>query len=107
MKLVIKDKKINILYANSFKLRFFGLMGKKKITYGIFFPNCNSIHTFFMKDEIDIIMLNKNNQILYLYENFKKNHILYKKEAKHIIELPKGFIKKYKFKINDYIKIVN
>ncbi len=107
MKIIINDHKINIKVADTFKTRLIGLMGKKKITYGILFPKCNSIHTFFMRDNIDILMLDEKYQIKYIYENFKKYKILYKKEIKHIMELPKGSINKFKIKVNDNIKIVN
>lgn len=105
MKLLINNKKINIKYANHFFLRLIGLMGKKNINYGIIFPNCNSIHTFFMKDEIDVLMLNKNYQVKYLFKNLKKNKIIYKKGIKYVIELPKNSLQN--IQINDYIKIEN
>lgn len=107
MNLLINNNIIEVLYANNFKLRLIGLMFKKNINKGIFFPQCNNIHTFFMKEDIDIIMLDKNYKIIYLFPHFSKNKILYKKDAKHTIELPKSTIKNLNIKINDYIKIVN
>lgn len=107
MKLLINENTIEVLYANYFKLRLIGLMGKKNINKGIFFPHCNSIHTFFMKEEIDILMLDENYKIIYAFKNFKKNKIIYKKNIKHIIELPKNTIKNLNIKVNDNIKIVN
>ena len=89
MKILINNQKIEVKYANTFFLRLFGLMGKRNINYGIVFPNCNSIHTFFMKEEIDVLMLNKNYQVKYIYQNLRKNKIIYKKGIKYVIELPK------------------
>ena len=103
MNLLINNKEINIKYANTFLLRLCGLIGKKNINYGIFFPNCNSIHTFFMKEEIDVLMLNKNYQVKYIYRNLKSNKIIYHKGIKYVLELPKNTIGN--IKINDYIKI--
>jgi len=103
MKILINNKKINVLYANKFKLRLFGLMGKKEINYGIIFPNCNCIHTFFMKDKIDVLMLDKNFRIKYYYLKVPKNKIIYHKGIKTIVELPKNTLQN--IKINDYIKI--
>ena len=103
MQIIIDKKKINLKYANTFQLRLCGLIGKRNINYGIIFPNCNSIHTFFMKEEIDILMLDENYQIKYIFKDFKKNRILYRKNIKYTIELPKNSIKN--LKINDYVKI--
>ena len=107
MNLVINKNNIEVLYADKFKLRLFGLMFKKNINQGIFFPKCNSIHTFFMQDKIDVLMLDKNYKIIHIFSNFKKNRIIYKKGIKHTIELPKNTINMLNIKVNDHIKIVN
>lgn len=94
---------IKINKCVSFKDRLIGLMFKKNINYGLYFPNCNSIHTFFMLDEIDVIMTDKNNKILYLYKKLKPFRIvLPKKGVKNIYELPKNSINN--LKINDIFK---
>lgn len=67
---------MEIKLCASFYTRFFGLMGKKNITYGLCFPKCNSIHTFFMKEKIDVIMTNKNHQVIYIRRSVKKNKII-------------------------------
>ena len=71
-------------------------MGKNNIKTGMFFPKTNSIHTFFMKEKIDIIMINKDNVVVFVEKNFKKNRIIIKKEAYHTIELPANSIKNIK-----------
>ena len=88
MNIVINNKKFNVDVADTFKKRLFGLMGKKNITKGIFFPKTRSIHTFFMKENIDIVMINKNNIVIYYQKNVNKNKIIIKKKAYHTIELP-------------------
>ena len=88
MKIIINNQTIYLEKANTLKKRFFGLMGKKNITNGIYFPKCNSIHTFFMKEKIDVIMIDKNYKILLIKKNVKRNKIIYKKEAYYTIELP-------------------
>lgn len=92
MEIIINNKSFNLEIANTLTKRFFGLMGKKKITIGMFFPKTNAIHTFFMKDKIDIIMINKENEIVYYKKALKKNKIIIKKGAYHTIELPKNSI---------------
>lgn len=63
-------------------------MFKKNINYGLMFKKCNSIHTFFMKQNIDVIFLDKNNNIIKRYNNITKNKILICKDAYQVIEIP-------------------
>lgn len=92
MKIIINDNEYDIIEANSFIKKFIGLMGKKNISKGIYFPKTRSIHTFFMKDNIDVVMINKEKKIIYYQKNVKKNKIIIKKEAHDTIELPKNTI---------------
>lgn len=95
--------KIKIYEAKTFKQRLFGLMFKKNIDYALLFRNCNSIHTFFMKENIDVVMTNKNNKVIYIKKNMKKNRIILpKKGVYNTYEFPANFIKN--LKINDKLK---
>ena len=92
MKLKVNNQILNIQKATNFKTRLFGLMGKKNIQEGILFPKCNAIHTFFMKDEIDVIGLNEESQIVFIYRNVPKNRIIKIRNTNKktsILELPK------------------
>jgi len=102
MEIVINNKKFNLDIANTFYKRLIGLMGKKDIKKGMFFPKTRSIHTFFMKDNIDIIMIDKNNNIVYYEKNVKKNKIIIKKHAHGTIELPKNSLNN----INNIKKVI-
>ena len=86
---------MKIITAKTYMQRLTGLMGKKNINYGMFFPNVSSIHTFFMKESIDVIGLNNKMIVTSIYENVKPNKILILKDAKHTLELPKGKSKHY------------
>ena len=105
MKIIINNKEYEVIKANTFTKKFIGLMGKKNITIGMYFPKTKSIHTFFMKDNIDVIMINKKNKIIYYQTNVKRNKIIIKKEAHDTIELPKNTINQNI--LNLYIKIIN
>ncbi len=97
MKLKLNNKIIDIKVANDFKTRLLGLMGQKDISYGILFPKCNAIHTFFMKEEIDVVGLNEDNQVIYIYREVPKNKVIkVSEDAKKtsILELPKNTSKK-------------
>jgi len=101
---ILKDNiKLKLKICNNFFNRFIGLMFKKDFNYGLCFPKCNSIHTFFMKEEIDVIMTDKNYNILYVFKNFKPNKIILpKKNVYYTFELP---INKFNFKINEKLKV--
>lgn len=86
---------MKIITAKTYMQKLTGLMGKKNINYGMFFPNVSSIHTFFMKESIDVIGLNSAMVITSIHENIKPNKILILKNAKHTLELPKGESKHY------------
>ena len=99
MYIVIDNKKILIKKANTFYKRLIGLMGKKEINYGLLFRKTNSVHTFFMKENIDIIGINKNNEVIFKAQNISKNQIIKinnKIKNTSVLELPKNTSKKIK-----------
>lgn len=105
MKLLYNDKEINLINCITFFERLKGFMFKKNINYALLFNKCNSIHTFFMKENIDIIMLDKNNNILYYYQNFSKNKIILPKKGVYkTIETPSNYFKN--IKKNTKVKII-
>ena len=88
-----------IILANTFPKRLMGLIGKKNIDYGMLFPKCNSIHTYFMKENIDIVGLDENNEVIYKYENLDKNRLIkikYNPKKTSILEMPANSTKKIK-----------
>ena len=92
MKIKINNKTIKLKEANNIFDNFLGLMFKKKIDYCLRL-RCNGIHTFFMKETIDIILTDKNNKVLFTYKNLKPNKILFpKKNVYYTYELPSGTI---------------
>lgn len=97
MYLKTNNKVYEIIIAKTFYQRLMGLIGKTNINYGMLFPKCNSIHTYFMKENIDIIGLDENNEVIYKYENLDKNRIIKIKNdinKTSILELPANSSKK-------------
>lgn len=97
MYLKTNNKTYEIIKAETFYQRLIGLMGKKNIDFGMLFPQCNSIHTYFMKENIDIIGLDENNEVIYKYENLNKNRIIRINnniKKTNILELPANSSKK-------------
>ena len=103
MKLIYNNQEIELINCKTFFQRLMGFMFKKSANYALLFNKCNSIHTFFMKMNIDVIMCDKNNNILYIYNNIKPNKIILpKKKVSKTIEIPTNI---FKFKLNTKIKI--
>lgn len=93
---------IEIKDCNNFFNRLIGLMFKKNIKHGLCFKKCNCIHTFFMKENIDVIMTDKNNKVLYIFNHLKKfKIILPKKHVYYTYELPNGY---NTYNIGDYLQ---
>ena len=84
----------NIKYCTSFKDRLIGMMFKKNTNNTIYcFPNCKSIHTFFMFKHIDIIICDKDNNILKIITNLKPYRIIKPlKKAYYIYEFDHNLI---------------
>ena len=79
--------------AKSFFSRFLGLMGKTGISdnEAVIFPRCNSIHTFFMRFPIDVVLVSARGEVVEVIESMKSwKMILPRKSARHIIEMRAG-----------------
>ena len=103
MKLIYKNKEIELIECKTFYTRLMGFMFKKNINNALLFNKCNSIHTFFMKENIDVIMCDKENNILYYYGNLGKNKVIFpKKKVYKTVELPVNY---FDIKLNTKIRI--
>ena len=97
-----KTKSFELKICTKFKDRLLGNCFKKEINQILCFPKCNSIHTFFMRNKIDVVMLDKNKQVKYVFSNVKPwRIILPKKNIYYTLEFPSGEIA---YKINDILK---
>lgn len=79
-----------IKVADNFFTRSIGLLSKKSVLEGegLIIKPCCSIHTFFMRFAIDVIFVNKKNEIIALYENVRPWKILPIHPTSHyVIEL--------------------
>lgn len=97
-----KSKSFELKICTKFKDRLLGNCFKKKINKILCFSKCNSIHTFFMKCNIDVVMLDKNKTVKYIFSNVKPwRIILPKKKVYYVLELPSG---ENIYKVNDILK---
>jgi uncharacterized membrane protein (UPF0127 family) len=75
--------------ADTFLTRFRGLMGVKALAEntGLRISPCNSVHCFFMRFPIDVIFLDKENQVVHIQTNMKPGSISpIIRKAKSVIE---------------------
>lgn len=81
--------KNKIKLCTKFKDRLIGKMLQKKNNNQILcFPKCNSIHTFFMLKNIDVIITDKNKKIIKILLNVKPWKIILPiKKAYYIYEI--------------------
>jgi len=105
MKLKYNDKEINLIDCKSFFSRFKGFMMCKNINHALLFKKCNSIHTFFMVKNIDVILCDDNNRVLYFYHNVYPNKvILPKSKVTRVFELPVNY---FDIKIGDKLIVID
>ena len=92
MKLVINNKEIiDIKVADTSFTRIKGLMFKKEINKGLLIKPCSSIHTFFMRKNIDVLFLDKQGVIIKMIHSMKPWKISpFVLKAKAVIELPEN-----------------
>ncbi|WP_428897944.1 DUF192 domain-containing protein [Parelusimicrobium proximum] len=82
--------------AASFSSRLLGLMGRKSMKHdsAMLLRPCNSIHTCFMRFDIDVVFLDKDNKVVYLREEMKPWRMTpLIISAKSVLELPGGTLK--------------
>ena len=92
MKIIYGNKFIEVKECTSFYSRLKGFMFKKDINYSLLFNRCNSIHTFFMRENIDVIMCDSNNTIIKYYRNLGKNKIIWpQKKVRKVFETPSKY----------------
>lgn len=90
-KIICKDLKI----ASSFFDRMLGLLIKSN-PRSMFFKTRFGIHTFFLIEPIDVLILDRSFRVVKIKRNLKPNSLFFWNPIyPHIIELPQGHIKKF------------
>ncbi len=98
----------NVMVADTFLTRVVGLLNRKSLPKdeALIITKCNSIHMFFMRFAIDVIFIDKNNQVVGLVERIKPfclSRIYFK--AVSAIEFAEGIIAEKKVSIGDQLEI--
>lgn len=104
MMLKHNNRSITLIECKTFYKRLKGLMFTKNIDKALIFKRCNSIHTCFMKNNIDIIMCNKEYKVLYYYPDFSKWKFIWPKKDVYItIETPSNY---FNINIGDTMEVI-
>lgn len=91
--------------AHSFFDRSLGLLNPHNPRYLIFKTHFG-IHTFFMTQPIDVLLLNQESRVVKLKRSLSPfRFFLYHPQFSILIEMPQGTIEKSHIKINDKISI--
>jgi len=98
----------NAKEALGFFNRLFGLMFRKIMPpdEALIFYHTPSIHTFFMRFDIDVIFLDKNRRIIRIYNNLKPNRVIYCPNSYCAIECLGGNASLKQMKIGDYMEFI-
>ncbi len=106
MYIKVKNRKIEIHEANTFWERLKGLkftLGPLK--YGVRFPKKKSSNTNFLFENIDVILTDKEEKILFLFENVgTEKKIKRKKSVFNTYFVPRGVVKD--LKVGDKLNLV-
>jgi len=87
----VEDIKFNIpiVKAETFWKKFTGFMLKKSADYALLFNDCKSVHTFFMRFDLDIVYLDEENLVIKVIKSLKPFRIAFPvKDAVSILEIP-------------------
>jgi uncharacterized membrane protein (UPF0127 family) len=94
--------------ANSFLARGRGLMMAPPLAQGggLVIEPCNSIHMFFMRYPLDIIFLDEQGTVLFMYEGIKPWRMgRVVRRAKCAVELPEGAIAASRTEVGDKLQV--
>jgi uncharacterized membrane protein (UPF0127 family) len=89
---------IDVFIADSYVKRLLGYMFRKNPHHSvIMITPCNSIHTFFMKFNIDVLFLNEHMQVIKKIENLRPRQVVTKvMGATVVLEAEKGIFNNIK-----------
>lgn len=92
-RVTIGNSAVCVYIAETYFQKLRGLLGIKSQD---FFPNaiaikdCKSIHTFGMKNKLDVIFISHDDVVVKVYRNLKPNRILSQKNSVYVLESISG-----------------
>ena len=81
-----------VLMASGFWHRIFGLVaGGFRGAEGLLLAPCNGIHTFFLKEPIDVVVLDKGGKVLRCHTNLRPYRVVWPSaKGRSVLELKAG-----------------
>lgn len=104
------DSLISVRAATSFWSRFIGLLLTKDLprSEGLWIRPCSDVHTWFMRYDIDILFLGKNEQVIGIKGGVPPyRFVLGPKGTKTVLELASGMAKDGGIKVGQILKITS
>ncbi len=95
--------------ARTWLTRLKGLLGRDRLPEGhcLVITPCRSVHTHFMKFNIDVLFVDSSGRIVYLVENMPPFRITPSiSQAGFVVELPAGTVSSTGTSVNDCINFV-
>ncbi|MFW5915763.1 MAG: DUF192 domain-containing protein [Planctomycetota bacterium] len=79
--------------AKSLMERTVGLLGRKGLEdgEGLYFPNCSSIHMFFMKFAIDVVYFDSSKRVTKVVKQLRPWRVSWCPGAQSVLEAPAGW----------------
>lgn len=107
MKIYNKSKDIeihnNINEASTFSDKLLGMLKKSNLG-GLIFKTRFGVHTFFLKNPIDVIILDKDYRVVKLATLKPNRFFFWNPKHNYVLELPEGTIKRTKIEAGNFLK---
>ncbi len=98
------ENNLTVIKAKTFKQRLCGLITMKLGHHqGLLFANASSLHTFFMKYDLDVLFLDADGKIIKIAKQLKPWRFSLCLKAKHFVEVPSQ--NNLQFKIGETIPL--
>jgi uncharacterized membrane protein (UPF0127 family) len=95
----------NLIICSTIWDKLLGLIIKKNCS--LLLQTRWGIHTFFLKEQIDVLILNSDYEIVALKKNLNPNSVYFWNPKYYLVlELPSGLIEKNHLCISDHLKII-
>lgn len=97
-RLVIRDLEV----AKSFFKRLRGMI--QRPISALYFPHCNSVHTFFMQKPIDIVFLDRQYRIQRISREVEPRRFRMSGKSAHVLELDATLADKLDLRVGDSLR---
>lgn len=108
--LAINGKQIadKVMLAENYTARLKGLLEQKSLDPGsaLIIKPCNSVHTWFMKFNIDVLFIGKSGRVVKVIETMPPFKVAAARVAAFAVELPAGTIREHGIKPGDMLGVI-